>query len=122
MKEVIKRTLNDYFCYNGTKVKTLQLNVRLKKGKSNSKCFSFWVCPVYGSGVRTHDLLIVSRLPLPLDHGSQISKCLFFSSTSSGPTSTSGPKNLRKRRSSSSTSNETSKSSELSTAFSLRLA
>ncbi len=36
-----KQTQNDYYCYNGTKVKALQLNVRLKKAKANSKCFCF---------------------------------------------------------------------------------
>ncbi len=28
--------------------------------------------PVYGAGVRTHNLLIMSPLPLPLDHGSRL--------------------------------------------------
>jgi len=29
-----------------------------------------YIHPVYGAGVRTHNLLIMSPLPLPLDHGS----------------------------------------------------
>ncbi len=31
-----------------------------------------YIHPVYGAGVRTHDLLIMSLLPLPLDHGSRL--------------------------------------------------
>jgi hypothetical protein len=30
-----------------------------------------YIHAVYGAGVRTHDLLIMSPLPLPLDHGSR---------------------------------------------------
>ncbi len=29
-----------------------------------------YIHPVYGAGVQTHNLLIMSPLPLPLDHGS----------------------------------------------------
>jgi hypothetical protein len=31
-----------------------------------------YIHPVYGAGVRTHNLLIMSHLPLPLDHGSHL--------------------------------------------------
>jgi hypothetical protein len=31
-----------------------------------------YIHPVYGAGVQTHDLMIMSHLPLPLDHGSSL--------------------------------------------------
>ena len=34
--------------------------------------------PVYGAGVRTHDHLVMSRLPLPLEHGSRLKKRLVY--------------------------------------------
>ncbi len=30
-----------------------------------------YIHPIYSAGVRTHNLLIMSPLPLPLDHGSR---------------------------------------------------
>jgi hypothetical protein len=37
-----------------------------------------YIHPVYSAGVRTHDLLIMSRLPYPLDHGSRLTTLNFF--------------------------------------------
>ena len=36
------------------------------------------VHPVYGTGIRTHDLKIMSLLPLPLDQGSRPLKSIVF--------------------------------------------
>jgi hypothetical protein len=41
-----------------------------------------YIHPVYGARVRTHDLLIVSRLPQPLDQASRLDleRVIFYSS------------------------------------------